>query len=197
MINLLPPEIKEDYAYALRNTSLRRWVAALLFGIVGLGIVATLGLVALQHSTDTYDKQVATAQTNLQKQKLKETEAQVTDISNSFKLVVQVLSKEVLFSKLLKQIATVIPNNVNLTGLNISQTTGAIDISAAASDYNTATQVQVNLADPNNKIFSKADIVSIACSASPSDPKHPCVVQIRALFSTKNPFLFVNNTGGS
>jgi Tfp pilus assembly protein PilN len=196
MINLLPPEIKQDYAYALRNTGLRRWVAVLAASIVGLGLVATLGLVTLQHSTNTFDKQVKVAQDSLQSQKLKQTEAQVTDFSNSFKLVVQVLSKEVLFSKLLKQIATVIPSNVNLTGLNIVQTTGAIDISAAAKDYNTATQVQVNLADPNNKIFSKADIVSIACSASPSDPKHPCTVQIRALFATKNPFLFVN-AGGS
>lgn len=197
MINLLPPEVKQDYAYALRNTSLRRWVAVLVCSILGLGVIATFGLVTLQRSTNTYTRQVASVQDNLQHQKLKETEAQVVDISNSFKLVVQVLSKEVLFSKLLKQIATVIPNNVNLTGLNISQTTGAIDITAAASDYNTATQVQVNLADPNNKIFSKADIVSITCSATPNDPKHPCAVQIRALFAPNNPFLFINNTGGS
>ena len=197
MINLLPPEIKQDYSYALKNTILRRWVTALVFALVGLGLIATFGMVTLQRSTNSYGKQVSTAQDNLQRQQLKQTEAHVTDISNSFKLVVQVLSKEVLFSKLLKQIATVIPPNVNLTGLNISQTTGAIDISAAAKDYNTASQVQVNLADPANKIFSKADIVSITCSASPSDVKHPCTVQIRALFSAKNPFLFVNNTGGS
>jgi Tfp pilus assembly protein PilN len=196
MINLLPPDVKEDYSYALRNTALRRWVIAMGLGIVGLGLIATFGLATLQHSTSTYNRQVSAAQDNLGRQKLKQTEAQVTDISNSFKLAVQVLSKEVLFSKLLKQIATVTPSNVNLIGLNISQTTGAIDISAAASDYNTATQVQVNLADPANKIFSKADIVSITCSTSPSDPKHPCTVLIRALFSTKNPFLFINNTGG-
>jgi len=34
MINLLPPELKEEYRYALRNTQLRRWVLALVLGIV-------------------------------------------------------------------------------------------------------------------------------------------------------------------
>jgi len=41
----------------------------------------------------------------------------------------------------------------SLIGLNISQTRGAIDISAIATDYDTASQVQVNLADPHSKIF--------------------------------------------
>jgi Tfp pilus assembly protein PilN len=195
MINLLPTEVKQEYAYALRNTALRRWVVACALAIVGLGLIATYGLLTMQHSTTTYTKQVATAQSSLDKQNLAATETQVKDISSSFKLVVKVLSKEVLFSKLLKQIATVIPSNVILTNLNISQTAGAIDITAAAADYNTATQVQVNLADPNNKIFSKADIISIVCATNVSTPKYPCSVQIRALFASNNPYLFINNKG--
>lgn len=196
MINLLPTDIKQEYGYALRNTALRRWAAALVLALLGLGLLGTYGLVAMQRSTNSLNTQVTASQASLQKQKLTQTEAQVTDITNSFKLVVQVLSKEVLFSQLLKQIATVIPPNSNLTSLNISQTTGAIDIVADATDYNTATQVQVNLADPKNQIFSRADIVSIACSANPTNPKYPCTVQLRALFAAKNPFLFINNKAG-
>lgn len=195
MINLLPPEVKQEYTYALRNSVLRRWIIACLCSIVGLGLIATYGLVTMQRSTASFSKQVATTQDSLDKQNLGKTEAQVKDISSSFKLVVKVLDKEVLFSKLLKQIATVIPRNAILTNLNISQTVGAVDITAAASDYNTATQVQVNLADPNNKIFSKADIVSIVCTSNASTPQYPCTVQLRALFASNNPYLFTN-TGG-
>jgi len=133
----------------------------------------------------------------LNKQKYSQTKKQVSDISGSFKLVVQVLSQEVLFSQLLKQIAATIPPNAYLTGLNISQTKGAIDISAAATDYKTATQVQVNLADPNNKIFSKADINNIECGVNVQDPKYPCTISIRALFAQNNPFLFINSKGKS
>jgi Tfp pilus assembly protein PilN len=133
----------------------------------------------------------------LSKQKYGETKKQVGDISGSFKLVVQVLSQEVLFSQLLKQIGATIPNNAYLTGLNISQTKGAIDISASATDYKTATQVQVNLADPKNRIFSRADINNITCGVNAQDPRYPCTISIRALFSPNNPFLFINSKGKS
>lgn len=197
MINLLPPAVKQDYAYALRNTSLRRWVVGFVLGLVGLGIIATYGLVAMQRSIHDYSNQVVTAQDTLTQEKLTQTEAQVQDITDNLRLVAKVLSQEVLFSKLLKQIATVIPSNSVLTSLNISQASTGVDITAAATDYSTATQVEVNLADPANKIFTKADIVSIACSTGSSDPRYPCSVQIRALFATNNPFLFINNTAGS
>jgi len=193
MINLLPPEVKQDYAYALRNTVLRRWIVACIFGLVGLGFIATYGLATLQHSTTTYHDKVVATQTALTSQKINQTEAQVKDITGNLKLVVKVLSKEVLFSKLLKQIATVTPSKAILNNLQINQTTGAIDITAAATDYATATQVQVNLQDPKNQIFSKADIVSISCLTNAPDPNYPCVAHIRALFGSTNPYLFINN----
>lgn len=198
MINLLPPAVKEDYRYGLRNTSLLRWVSTFMFSIAGLGLIATYGLLTMQNSTRAYSTQVAIAQDHLNQQNLKGTEEQVKTITDDFKLVVQVLSKEVLFSKLLDQIATVIPSRAVLTGLTINQTAGGIDISAAATDYNTATQVQVNLADPTNKIFSKADIVSITCATTgAANSKYPCAIRIRALFSGNNPFLFINSKAGS
>lgn len=195
MINLLPPDIKQDYLYGARNTTLLRWSFAFAAGLVGLALIATYGLVTMQNSAANYQKQVDVAQQQLTAQNLSGTEKQVKELSGDFKLVVTVLSKEVLFSKLLRQIATVIPNNAILTGLNINQTSGGIDLTAAAKDYNTATQLQLNLEDPANKIFSKADIVSISCSATAQNTDYPCNVQIRALFSNNNPYLFINSKG--
>lgn len=196
MINLLPPDIKSGYRYARRNVVLRRWVITCLVALVGLGIIITYGLLSLQHSTDQYKRQNESTQKLLNKENYAGTQTQVKDISNSFKLVVKVLGQEVLFSQLLRQIAEVIPYNANLTGLNINQTKGAIDISAVATDYNTATQVQINLGDPANKIFSKADLVSVTCnSGNAVDPHYPCTVNVRALFTANNPFLFINSKG--
>jgi Tfp pilus assembly protein PilN len=195
VINLLPPTIKQDYVYAARNTMLLRWSFAFAGALVGLALIATYGLVTLQNSTTNYQAQVATAQQQLTAQNLGGTEKQVKELSSDFKLVVDVLSKEVLFSKLLRQIATVIPSNAVLTGLNINQTSGGIDLTAAAKDYNTATQLQLNLQDPTNKIFSKADIISIACTTTAVNNNYPCNVQIRALFSNNNPYLFINSKG--
>jgi Tfp pilus assembly protein PilN len=198
MINLLPPELKTGYRYARRNVGLRKWIAAFLIALLGLGALATYGLLTLQQSTRHYTDQIASTQAAFEKEQFSATQKRVLSISNDFKLVVKVLGQEVLFSQLLKQVAAIIPANANLTSLDIAQVQGAIDITANATDYNTATQVQVNLADPANKIFSKADIISINCSsANPANAQYPCAVNVRALFATNNPFLFINNKTGA
>lgn len=196
MINLLPPDVKVSYRYARRNVALRKWVVLLLIALVGLGAIGTYGLLKLQQSSNDYAHSIATQESKLKKEDFAGTRSRVQDISNSFKLVVKVLGKEVLFSKLLDQMAVAIPPNAKLTGLNINQTQGGIDITAVATNYSAATQVQVNLADPANKIFSKADIVNITCNgANATDPRYPCTVNIRALFGDNNPYLFVNSKG--
>lgn len=123
-------------------------------------------------------------------QNLTGVQGQVHEISNNLNLVVQVLSKEVLFSELLQQLTTLMPASTNLTSLSISQTQGAIDITAAAKDYASAAQIQVNLTDANNRLFSKADIVSISCSGTGS---YPCSIELRALFSADSSYMFINN----
>jgi Tfp pilus assembly protein PilN len=194
MINLMPPELKTGYLYARRNVVLRKWIIVFLIALIGLGALATYGLLSFKQSMVHNNNQIAATETAFEKERSADTQKHVQDISNNFKLAVKVLSQEVLFSQLIKQIAATIPDNANLTGLTINQVQGGIDISANATDYKTATQVQVNLADPKNKIFSKADIVSITCGGDTgASATYPCTVNIRALFANNNPFLFINN----
>lgn len=195
MINLLPPDIKSSYDYASRNVHALRWLIAFAIALVGLGAIGTTGFIYMQHLSKDYQSQITIKEDSLKQQKLDETQKAAKDISSSLKLAVDVLSKEVLFSELLKQLGSVTPNNVRLSSLNISQTTGALDITAASTDYKAATQLQVNLADPANKIFSKADIVNISCASGDGSSSYPCTVTIRALFAKDNPFLFINAKG--
>lgn len=199
MINLLPPDVKQSYHYARRNVRLVRWAFAIGFAFVGLIILSIGGLWYLKQTTNEYNQQVAIAEANLEQQDQAAVEKQVQDISGSLKLAVQVLSKQVVFSELLKRLAVVTPNNATLSNLTISQVQGAVDISANTTDYNAATQLQVNLADPANRIFSKADIVNISCVTPTAGTesllsRYPCTVSIRALFATDNPFLFINGS---
>ena len=194
MINLLPPDQKETYHYGRRNRALRRWVITVCIGLGGAVLLALGGLVFIRISTNNYETQIATTSAQLQKQNLAGVQKQVTTISNNLKLTVQVLSKEILFSQLLKQLASVTPSNVSLTNLAISQTQGAIDITAQTASYEAATQLQVNLADPANQIFAKADIVAITCSTNANNPGYPCTVTLRALFANNNPFLFISDS---
>lgn len=197
MINLLPPELKEAYRYAHRNVRLVRWTVACGLSLVGLVAISTFGLIYVQQTSRSYDQQIQTAQALLKEQKLDATELKVKDISGSLKLAVQVLSRELLFSKLLKQLATITPRQVILTDLNIAQAQQAVDITALTTNYTAATQLQANLIDPANKLFAKADIVSISCGSSGSTPQYPCIAVIRALFVENNPYLFINDGGKS
>lgn len=192
MINLLPPETKQAYRYGLANVILVRWLLAAFVGLIGVGLIGTYGWMNLHRSTVNYEGQVAALQASLKQQHQVTVDKQVQDISNSFQLVVKVLSKEVLFSKVLTSMAQTMPTGTYLTGLSIGNVQGALDVSAAATSYQAATQVQVNLADPRNQLFAKADIVNIAYHKDSQDKSHPYTVNIRALFAQNNPFLFIN-----
>lgn len=198
MINLLPPDLKETYRYGRRNRTLARWLTIIILCLIGAIGLTGGGYIYLEHSVNSVNQQIATSNKQLQALNQSSIEKQVTGISNNLKLATQVLSKEVLFSELLKRLGAVTPSNTILTGLSISQTQSSVDISAETTNYTAATQLQVNLADPNNQIFSHADIQTITCNTGASNNSaYPCTVDIRALFATNNPFLFINSRGGA
>lgn len=195
MINLLPPDVRSDTMYARRNVVLVHWVIACSIALLGIGLIVGAGFVYLDQASKTHAKRAEAARASLQSQKVDETQKQIEEISNNTKLATQVLSKEILFSKLLRQLGASLPANTTLQQLQIDKIQGGLALKAAAKDIDSATQLQVNLQDPNNKIFDKADIESINCSAAPDNP-YPCNVQIKALFAKNNPYLYITPTTG-
>lgn len=193
MINLLPPETRESYRYARRNTALRSWVIVSLVALVGLGALGTFGLLSMKQESLAYAKRISVEQEQLEANQLAQTEKQVKEISGSLKLATQVLGEQVLFSQLITQIGAAMPPGAILTGLNINEVDGGLDLSAKAKNYDGATQVQVNLSNSSSKIFNKVDINSISCAAPAGESAtHPCTVTLRALFNPENQFLFIN-----
>lgn len=189
MINLLPTDFKRDILYARRNTRLLKWSIALVFVIIGMGIIIGGGYAYMQGSIKRYSADVEKSRDSLKLQKLEETQTRLEGISSSLKLVVQVLGKQILFSKLIQQIGSAMPPNTVLTGLKIEKVQGSLTITAQATDIQAATQVQVNLSDPKNKIFEKADIENVQCGG---EGRYPCSVQIKALFAKNNDFYFIS-----
>lgn len=195
MINLLPPELKQQYLYGRRNTVLRSWATALAFGLLGVCVVTFGGLFVIEKSIVDYRAQVNSSQKTLATEQLDQIRAHAKDMTGSIKLATDVLSKEVLFSKLITQVGSVTPPNTSLTDLNIGKDQSSIEIKAVAGDFTSATQLQVNLQDPANKIFSKADIQTITCGSASNDPRYPCSVTIKALLNQSNPYLFISKKG--
>ena len=197
MINLLPPDYKSELVFARKNTMLKNWLIMSCLGVIGIVLIIAAGYLVINRSTASSQTQVNQIRQQLGAQKLEETQAQVADISDSIKLALSVLEREILFSKLLSQVGSAMPNGTSLQSLTINSTQGGIDLTAGATSYQTATQVQVNLADPNNKIFEKADIINVTCdskAATAAAADYPCTVSIRALFAKDNVFQYVNTS---
>lgn len=193
MINLLPPDEKSSIMYARRNTKLRKWIVALVCVLLGMFVLLAAGHFYIASTSNRISKQVAEAEESLQAQKIDETEKRLQDLSDNLKLIIQVLSKEVLFSKLLRQIGAVMPPGSVLSSIELSKVEGGIDLKAEALNYETATQIQVNLQDPSNKLFDKVDIIQVNCGVTGGS--YPCEVSLRAQFLKNNPYTFISNTG--
>lgn len=204
MINLLPPEIKKSLVYARRNRKLAKWGIATAIGIAGIGLVVLIGLFYINSQINAYANEVERTRASLNDQNMEDTQKRIKEIDDSVKLALQVLSKEVLFSRLLTGIGAAMPPGSSLQNLSIGEISGALDLQAIAVDYQTASQVQVNLEDPRNQIFEKADIVSISCNQPSGEDaeeaevnlRYPCQVNIRALFAKDSPFLFSSESAG-
>jgi len=192
MINLLPPDEKQAKLYGRRNTRLLRWLAGSLIGVVGILVVTFAGILYMNLTIKSYKNRISSAEEQLKVQKLEETQKAVQEMSDSFKLSTQVLSKQVQFSKLIENMGAVMPTGTALSGLTITSLQGGLDLYALAQNHDSSTQIQINLEDPKNKLFDKVDIVSITCSPENlAQFGYSCQIQLKARFTTNNQFLLI------
>ena len=193
MINLLPPDHKRALVYARRNTRLRTGVVGLSIGLVLLSLVAAGGFLIIRQEVNSYNDNTVAIEAELSRKGETTTIKRMNNISNTLNLVVKVLSEQVLFANLFQQVGTIMPDGSILQNLSLTgdMTTG-VDLQIGSVDYNTGTQVLVNFQDQNNKIFEKADLVSLTC-ADPEKSEGPyyCVGRIRATFQKDSQFSFL------
>jgi Tfp pilus assembly protein PilN len=198
MINLLPPEHAASIRYGRQNTVLRKWLIGMAVAIVGLVMIVAGGWFYINRQSASLQKGINTTNQLLKTQNLSKVQADAKEISGDIRVINQVLRGEIRFSDLIQAIGQVIPKGAILSGLSISQVNGALDLSVNATNYATAAQVAANLSDPKNGIFSKVDVVNVACNPSgastPGTPNgYTCSLSLKALFGpdTKNKFLSV------
>lgn len=200
MINLLPPASKQDIKYARRNNVLYKWILAVGAAILGIIIITISGIIYLQIITSSVNKSTAVTDKIIQDQKLTEPQKELQTLSDNFKTVVKLLSSQVLFSKLLPKIATILPPNTSLGAISLTdQTSTGVDIVIKADSREDANQAFANINNPKNGLFDKADLVSITCSdsdeSSSTANEQKCTANIRATFSPSSKIIFLNSLG--
>lgn len=197
MINLLPDHIKEEITYSRRNRVLLRWIISVVLVIGGIGAMTVFGELFINKNIHTLQSVAKITQDRISDQNLQSTQKDIQNLSNNFKTITQLLSKQLLFSKLFVKIGSIIPNGAILSGITISNAAPTLDLNIASTTQNTATQAFVNIHDPANGIFQKADLISVSCTPSSSTSsihsKYPCLTIITVVMKTDSSFYFLNS----
>lgn len=195
MINLLPPEAKLDIQYARRNTMLVRWIAAgVLFTVLVVGLLG-FGQYYISKNTQVTLASIEVTNQRLASQNMLNAQKELETISKNLKTVLQIAGKQLLFSKLITRIGGILPAQTRLNGMTLSTSNSALDLNIAARDRNAATQAVVNISDPKNGLFSKADLVSVTCNDTATDG-YPCQAQVRVIMKTDSSYYFLNSVTG-
>ncbi len=187
MINLMPDTNKKSISYSRLNSQLIGWVIGVGIAVLGLMVFTGGSLFYLKQDTNQHVSAADKMNQSLEERNQEEVIARVNELSGNLKLTLDVLSNEVLFSKLLTEIGKVMPPDTVLTSLSLnSDLTGALDLTILSVDYESGVKAQVNLTTGEDRIFDKADIGEVKCAGTDSNSTYPCTSSIRALFAEDN-----------
>jgi hypothetical protein len=192
MINLLPTAHASAIRYGRQNTHLRNWLIGLVGAIGGLILILAGGWLYLNQQQDNYRNQISETQKQLKAEDLAGVQKDAKEITGDIKVINQVLGTEVRFSDLIQAIGNDMPAGSVLGSLSLSnKINGALDLTANTIDYAAAAQVQVNLSQSSNALFSKVDIINITCGNT-NNQAYKCDATYRALFSKAAQTKFLN-----
>jgi Tfp pilus assembly protein PilN len=191
MINLLPADYADAIRYGRQNTKLRNWLIGAGLAVVGLIVIFVSGWFYIGQQSKILQKNIDTTNQQLQAQNLAKVQADAKEITGDIKVINQVLGSEIRFSDLIQTIGNDMPSGTVLGGLSLGKVTGGLDLTVGAKDHVSVAQAAVNLSDPKNQLFSKLDIVSVACDSTATGP-YPCSATFRALFDATARTKFLN-----
>lgn len=195
MINLLPPDYKLNIEYGRRNSQLIGWVIVMAVVIVGITAMSAFGIFYIHQNTKNQQHLTQISKDRMASQNVEQTKTDLQTLSDNVNTIVQILNKQLLFSKMLSTIGGVLPKGTALNDINLSSTDLGVDLNVGATDRATATQAFVNISDTKNGFFDKADLISITCSDS-SGKKYGCTAAIRVTLKTDSSFYFLNSVTG-
>lgn len=198
MINLLPPEAKEEALYGRRNRRLV-FVAVGIFGVMfAMAALTVFGQFYLSRSEKQYINSGQVVEQRIKDQKLEDSQKGLETLSSNFKTASQILSKQILFSRLLPKFAEIIPKGAYVKQISIDDNDTFLQFDIAAQSREVANQAYINVSDPKNGLFDKADLLEIACTEAglknqtQTENAPPCRATVKALFKSTSPYLLLN-----
>lgn len=163
MINLMPPQIKEDLLYARRNVLLVQY--CILAGVVSVALVAIMsfGLTLMNSDEGAIKDAISEREATLATLKTNEDQARV--LAGQITTISALLNKELDYSDIIVQIGGLIPEGATLQNLNLLQTvkTEPLTLTVIVDEQAKGAVLQQNF--ESSPLFSGADIQTISPSS--------------------------------
>lgn len=174
MINLLPPQAKEQIKFGRWNVVLVQYTILIL---IVTGLLAGLLVFGVQLvSGDESRLEESLAQKQKRFQELSENVQSAQDLSKTIDTIAALLASETRFSQLLPAIGNLIPVGARLTNLSLTgNPEQPLQITADVNSTDTAAVMRANL--ENSAIFSLADIQSITFNSEKNNFTTTIIVQ--------------------
>jgi hypothetical protein len=171
MINLIPEESKKEIRAARANVTLLNYIVILCFGVVFLALISVGVYFVL--ATSQADAKNLIAVSNAKSSTYASAEAQGTALRSGLSSAKTILSQEVLYTKILTGIATLMPKGVVLNGINLSPST--LGAPTTLQFYAKTTQDAIALKNgfESSSLFSKVSFVSLASATTGQSSDYP------------------------
>lgn len=197
MINLLPPDAKDDALYGRRNRKLVFTAAGICAMILALGALTLFGQFYLSRSEKQFKSSGQVVEQRIKDQKLEDSQKSLEALAANFKIASQLLGKQILFSKLFPKLAEITPTGAFVRQVSIDDNDTYLQFEISAPTRELANQGYINVSDSKNGLFEKADLLDISCAdssekSSSGDTTLPCKATVKALFRSDSPFLLLN-----
>lgn len=163
MINLMPPAIKEEIAYARRNAKLISYLKITVLVVLILAGALVGGRYYLDQQTKAVQSQVADKQ--LEMAQYSQAQADATKINQRLSAIAAIQKSQARFSELLDDLAHYMPQGTAITSIGLTgDDKQPIRLTVKASDYKTALSFRDSIV--RSKRISAADIQDIKADAA-------------------------------
>ncbi len=159
MINLLPPEEKRQLRAARSNTLLIRYNIFLVVAVATLALAVVITYVYLSASKASAQQTIN--DNNAKVASYADVQTEANQFRSNLSIAKQILDHEVTYTKVILQIANLLPNGVVLNNLNLdAQTFGTETVLVAkAKDYASALALKTSF--EKSSLFTNVHFQSI------------------------------------
>lgn len=171
MINLLPVHIKEEHRYGRKNVVIVSWLTTVIFGVIILFLVAIVGRLTIDAAKDQELTRKNAIQKELDDSDYASIEKNYADYVGDLTSVSKIYQKQVLYSRLIRKLGTLLPPGSSLSSISIGEDDKAISLNFNNEQDLLGPTIQLNLSSQGEETAKRiARIFPYDISKAGNDP---------------------------